>query len=147
MRLDQELRTRMSIAPPPSSADALPEKSWIDFVADLQDPESAPMLLPVRYIDSLGVDIETLARNARITVAAIAKTPGAASIQMHLGENLRVIKAAYDVSGNDLLKTLRWFRAEPLPAFGRMTAEQAVAPDRADDVIRLIHSLHGGAAG
>lgn len=137
----------MSIATSPSSADALPEKSWIDFVADLQDPESAPMLSPVRYIDSLGVDIKTLARNARVAVAAIAETPGAASIQMHLGENLRVIKAAYDVSGNDLLKILRWFRAESLPVFGRMTAEQAVAADRAEDVIRFVHSLHGGAAG
>ncbi|MFC6282868.1 MULTISPECIES: DUF2384 domain-containing protein [Polaromonas] len=137
----------MSIATSPSSADALPEKSWVNFVADLQGPELAPMLSPVRYIDLLGMDIETLARNARVTVAAIAETPGAASIQMHLRENLRVIKAAHDVSGNDLLKTLRWFRAEPLPAFGRMTAEQAVAADRTDDVIRLILSLHGGAAG
>ena len=145
--MDQELRTRMSIATPPSSADALPGKSWIDFVADLHDPEAAPILSPVRYIDSLGMDIETLARNTRVTVAAIAQTPDDANIQMHIRENLRVIKAAYDVSGNDLLRTLIWFRTEPLQVFSQTTAEQAVAAGRADDVVRLIHSLHAGAAG
>lgn len=118
-----------------------------NFIEDLQDPELAPMLSPARYISLLGMDVETLARNARVSVSAITKTPGAASVQSHLRENLRVLKAAYDISGGDLEKSLRWFRAEPLPAFGQRTAEQAVSVGQADGVIRLIDSLNGGAAG
>lgn len=105
------------------------------------------MLSPARYISLLGMDVETLARNARVSMSAITKTPGAASVQSHLRENLRVLKAAYDISGGDLEKSLRWFRVEPLPAFGQRTAEQAVSAGQADGVIRLIDSLNGGAAG
>jgi len=118
-----------------------------NFIEDLQDPELAPMLSPTRYISLLEMDAETLARNARVSVSAITKTPGAAAIQNHLRDNLRVIKAAYGTSGGDLAKSLRWFRAESLPAFGQRTAEQAVSAGRVDDVIRLIDSLHAGAAG
>lgn len=117
------------------------------FIEDLQYPELAPMLSPARYIRLLEMDVETLARNAHVSVSAITKTPGAASVQSHLRDNLRVIKAAHDISGGDLEKSLRWFRAEPLPAFGQRTAEQAVSVGQADDVIRLIDSLHGGATG
>lgn len=117
------------------------------FIEDLQDPELAPMLSPARYISLLGMEVETLARNARVSVSAINNTPGAAAIQNHLRDNLRVIKAAYDISGGDLEKSLRWFREEPLPAFGQRTAEQAVSAGQVDGVIRLIDSLHAGAAG
>ena len=105
------------------------------------------MLSPDRYMSLLEMDVETLARNARVSVSAIRTTPGAAAIQGHLRDSLRVIKAAYDTSAGDLAKSLRWFRSEPLSAFGQRTAEQAVSAGQADDVIRLIDSLHGGAAG
>lgn len=118
-----------------------------NFIEGMQDPDLAPMLSPARYISLLEMDVETLARNAGVSVSAITETPGAATIQNHLRDNLRVIKAAYDTSGGDLAKSLRWFRTASLPAFGQLTAEQAVTADRADDVIRLIDSLRGGAAG
>ncbi|OYY32299.1 MULTISPECIES: hypothetical protein [unclassified Polaromonas] len=73
--------------------------------------------------------------------------PSAANFQRHRRENLRAIKAAYEVSGGDLPKALHWFRTEQLSAFGHKTAEQAVAAGQADDVIRLIDSLHTGASG
>ncbi len=119
----------------------------MQFVKDLQDPELAPMLSPVNYASLLGVDVQTLARNARVSVGAVIQTPGAGNVQTHLRDNLRVIKAAYDVSGGDLKKALYWFRAEPLSAFSQRTAEQVVSAGQADDVIRLIDSLHAGAAG
>lgn len=117
------------------------------FIEDLQDPKLAPMISPARYIFLLGIDVEMLARNAHVSVSAITNSPGSADIQNHLRDNLRVIKAAYDVSGGDLAKSLHWFRAELLPAFGQRTAEQAVSAGRVDDVIRLIDSFYAGAAG
>lgn len=124
-----------------------PNSSWAEFSLELLEPKFAPMLSPARYIRLLGIDAETLAHNARVSVNAITKTPGAANIQSHLRENLRVIRAAYDVADGDLSKTLQWFRTVQLPPFSQKTAEQAVAAGKADDVIRLISSLESGAAG
>ncbi|MES2282513.1 MAG: hypothetical protein V4542_13960 [Pseudomonadota bacterium] len=36
------------------------------FIEHLQDPELIPMLLLARYVGLLGMDVETLARNARV---------------------------------------------------------------------------------
>lgn len=116
-------------------------------IEDLKEVGLAPMLSPTRYISLLGIDAKTLAQNARVTVNAVIKTPGAANIQKCLRNNLCVIKAAYDLSGGDLPKSLHWFRTEPLPTFGQRTPEQMVCAGRADDVIRLIDSFHAGAAG
>ncbi|MDO8768680.1 MAG: hypothetical protein Q7K57_08250 [Burkholderiaceae bacterium] len=116
-------------------------------IEDLQDPELAPMLSPGRYINLLGMNIETLALNAQVSVSAITETPGTAKIQVHLKKNLLVIKAAYDASGGDLPKALHWFRTEQLSPFSQKTAEQAVAAGQTYDVIRLIDSLHAGATG
>lgn len=113
----------------------------------MQDPELDPMLSPARYISLLDIDAETLARNAGVSVREITDNPSAAIIQSHLRDNLRVIKAAYEASGGDRAKSLSWFRSALLPAFGQRTAEQVVSTGQVDDVIRLINSLHGGAAG
>lgn len=114
---------------PPLGNETGPSSSWAKFALDLLEPEFAPMLSPTRYIRLLGMDAESLARNARVSVSAITKTPGVASIQSHLRENLRVIKAAYDVSGGDLPKALDWFRTEQLPSFSQKTAEQGIEPN------------------
>jgi hypothetical protein len=116
-------------------------------IEDLQDPELAPMLSPARYINFLGMDIETLALNAQVSISTITERPGTAKIQAHLKKNLLVIQAAYDASGGDLPKALLWFRTEQLSPFGQRTAEKAVADGRAYDVIRLIDSLFSGSAG
>lgn len=141
------LETDMLPMPPNTRPPKSESATGFRLIENLQDPELPPMLSPTRYITLLDMDVETLARNVGVSVSAITNTPGAASIQSHLKDNLRVIKAAYDVSGADLVKSLRWFRAEQLPAFGQRTAEQAVSAGQVDDVIRLIDSLHGGAAG
>lgn len=117
------------------------------FIEDLQEAGLAPMLSPTRYISLLDIDAKTLARNARVPVSAVTKTPDAANIQRYLRSNLRVIKAAYDVSGGDLAKSLHWFRTASLPMFGQRTPEQMVSAGQVDDVIRLIDSYRAGAAG
>jgi hypothetical protein len=114
-------------------------------IEDLQDPELAPMLSPARYINLLGIDVETLALNAQVSESAITERPGTVNIQAHLKKNLLVIKAAYDASGGDLPKTLHWFRTEQLSPLSQKTAEQAVAAGQTYDVIRLIDSLYGAA--
>jgi len=117
------------------------------FIEALQEVGLAPMLSPTRYISMLGIDAKTLARIARVPVSAVSRSPDDASIQRYLRNNLRVIKAAYDVSGGDLEKSLNWFRTASLPMFGQRTPEQMVSAGQVDDVIRLIDSYRAGAAG
>ena len=68
-------------------------------------------------------------------------------MQDYLRKNLRVLSAAFDVSGQDAAKALQRFRNEPLAPFGYKTAEQLVSDSRGDDVLRLIDSYAAGAAG
>ena len=112
----------MNIAPP--SADALPEKSWTNFTVDAQDREAVPVLLPLRYVNSLGIDIKVLAQNARVTVDVVLQTLHLAYSQMHLRKNLRIIKAANEVCGKNL-RSMRSFRIESSHLFGPSTVPQA----------------------
>lgn len=119
----------------------------LTFVDALAEPGQDPLLSPARYIDLLKLDILTFARNAHVHRNTVSRAPGAASVQTYLRQNLRVLTAALDASGNDMGKALQWFRNEPLAPFGYKTAEQLVADGRTDDVIRLIDSYAAGAAG
>lgn len=51
---------------PPLSNEIELSSSWAKFAWDLVEPEFAPMLSPTRYIRLLDMDVESLARNARV---------------------------------------------------------------------------------
>jgi len=133
-----------SAQPAPRGARDLAGFSLVDA---LREPGQDPLLSPTRYIDLLKLDINTFAINAHVHRNTVSRAPGAASVQTYLRQNLRVLTAALDASGNDVAKALQWFRNEPLAPFGYKTAEQLVVDGRADDVIRLIQSYAAGAAG
>lgn len=117
------------------------------FVEDLREPGMDAVLSPQRYIERMNLDIGTFAQNAHVHRNTVSRAPAAGSVQKHLRENVKVIKAAFDASGGDLAKSIHWFRNEPLSPFGYRTAEELVADGRAQDVIRLIQSYDAGAAG
>jgi hypothetical protein len=123
-----------------------PEAAAFSIADALKEPGQDPLISPARYIDMLKLDIGTFAKHAHVHRNTVTRAPGAASVQGYLRQNIRVLAAALNASG-DLGKALQWFRNEPLPPFAYKTAEQLVADGRADDVIRLIDSYAGGAAG
>lgn len=117
------------------------------FIDSLRDPDTpAPVLSPKRFSEALNIDLQVLAKQARVHRNTIARAPGSQGVQDFLREAIRIIKAATDLNG-DLNKALFWYRNEPLAVFGYKTAEQLVSEGRTEDVLRYIASLDAGAAG
>jgi hypothetical protein len=122
-------------------------QTYPELAGFLRDSESyAPQLSPKRFGELLGLDVQTLAQQARVHRNTVARAPGSKAVQDLIREALRVIKAATDLNGN-LGEALHWYRNEPLAPFGYRTAERLVADNRADDVVRYVSSLEAGAAG
>ena len=47
----------------------------------------------------------------------VARAPASLSVQNFLRVNVRVVRAAYDVSGRDLGRAIFWYQNEPLALF------------------------------
>lgn len=111
-----------------------PEPTAFSIADALKEPGQDPLISPARYIAMLKLDIGTFAQHAHVHRNTVTRAPGAASVQSYLRQNIRVLAAALNASGNDLGKALQWFRNEPLPPFAFKTAEQLVADGRATGV-------------
>jgi hypothetical protein len=117
---------------------------FIEFLRD--QALGASTLSPKRFSDVLSIDVQTLATQAHVHRNTISRAPASESVQKFLREALRVMRAAYDLSG-DVSRAIFWYRNEPLPPFGYKTAEQLVIEGRTEDVLRYVGSLETGAAG
>ena len=123
------------------------DQGYEEFVAYLHDAEVGPTALsPKRFSDVLSLDLQTLADQAHVHRNTLTRAPGSESVQRFLREALRVLRAAFDLSG-DIQKAAFWYRNEPLPAFGYKTAERLVSEGRTDDVLRYVASLEAGTVG
>lgn len=129
-------------------AEASPRiESFQSFMAFLHEPEArTPVLSAKRFSELLGIDLQTLADQARVHRNTISRAPDSRGVQTFLREAVRVIHAATDLSG-DVRRAMFWYRNEPLAAFSYKTAETLVSEGRTDDVLRYIGSLEAGAAG
>lgn len=104
-------------------------------------------LSPVKFIDLLKIDVATFANRAHVHRNTVSRAPESGTVQAHIRENMRVIRAAYDLNGGDIEKAIFWFKNEPLREFEYKTPETVVADGRADDVIKLLEMYEAGAAG
>ena len=104
-------------------------------------------LSPEKFIELMHLDITTFAGNARVHRNTVSRAPASAGVQAHIRDNLRVLRAAFDLADGDLDKAIVWFKNEPLPDFGYKTPETLVAEGRGDDLIALIESYSAGALG
>lgn len=104
-------------------------------------------LSPTKFIDLLKIDIATFAARAHVHRNTVARAPDSSTVQEHIRQNMRVIKAAYDLNGGEIQKALVWFKNEPLREFDYKTPEMVVAEGRADAVIKLLEMYEVGAAG
>lgn len=121
--------------------------SFEDFSAFLHDPElAAHVISPTRWSEAMGVPLSQLADLSGVHRNTLRLSPATPTLQGFLLEALRVLKAAFDLSG-DMQVALRWYRTEPLSTFRYVTAETLVSQGRADDVINYIESLRAGALG
>jgi hypothetical protein len=104
-------------------------------------------LSPTKFIAVMKLDMGTFARRAHVHRNTVARAPESASVQEHIRQNVRVLKAVYDINGQDMEKALVWFKNEPLREFDYKTPETVVAEGRADDVIKLLEMYEAGATG
>ena len=125
---------------------ALPAR--LDHVAAFfQEPDTPPaQLSPKRFSEVLGIDLQTLATQARVHRNTISRAPDAESVQRYLRESVRVIRAAADVTGS-VEKAIFWFKNNPLAPFDYKTPQELVSEGRAGALIRYIQSLQAGFAG
>lgn len=122
-------------------------RTFPQFIEFLREPgEAAPVLSAKKYVAAMAIDLQDLADQARVHRNTLSRAPTSKAVQDYLRQAVRVIKAAFDLNG-DIHNALFWYRNEPLAPFDYKTAETLVADGRADDVVRYVTSLQGGAAG
>jgi hypothetical protein len=113
----------------------------------ISDGDTATSCLsPLRYCEMLRVDLQTLSNLAHVHRDTLIEMPASKHVQRYLRQALRVLRAAFDLSG-DIHKATFWYRNEPLSPFDYKTAEQLVSEDRMDDVVSYVESLQAGASG
>ena len=105
------------------------------------------ILSPAKFIEMMGLDIDSFASNARVHRSTVIRAPAAESIQSHIRTRLQVLAAVAAVSGGDRQAANFWYRNEPLAPFVYKTAESLVAGGRAADVVDLMTAYEAGFTG
>ncbi|MDP9974935.1 hypothetical protein J2W39_006219 [Variovorax paradoxus] len=105
------------------------------------------ILSPAKFIEMVGMDLDSFASNAHVHRSTVIRAPGAESIQSHIRTSLQVLAAVTTVSGGALKSAVFWYRNEPLAPFNYKTAESLVAEGRAADVLNLLESYQAGFVG
>jgi len=113
----------------------------------MDEVEGKTILSPTKFIEIMNLDVNSFAQHAKVHRNTVNRAPAALSVQTHLRDNLRVLKAATDIAGGDIKRAIFWFQNEPLAPFAYQTAESLVAANRTDDVIRLLESYDAGFTG
>ncbi|SFV09263.1 antitoxin Xre/MbcA/ParS toxin-binding domain-containing protein [Pseudoduganella namucuonensis] len=122
------------------------ERNFDRFLDFLNGGAGRASLSPKRFGQVLNLDMQTLAANAHVHRNTISRAPEAESVQRHLRDSVRVMRAATDVSGS-IEKAIFWFKNHPLPAFDYKTPQALVSDGRTEDVIRYLQSLQAGFTG
>ena len=119
-----------------------------ELLEELKDEVDGRVILsPTKFISLMKLDLNVFAQHARVHRNTVARAPASLSVQNFLRVNVRVLRAAYDVSGRDLGRAIFWYQNEPLAPFDYKTAETLVSDGRVDDVVRYVESLEAGFVG
>lgn len=108
--------------------------------------EASPSISPKQFGRVLRVDMQTLAGFAHVHRNTISRAPDTETVQTHLRESVRVLRAAADVSGS-IEKAVYWFKNSPLPTFDYKTPQHLVSEKRTEALIKYLQSLQAGFAG
>jgi hypothetical protein len=116
-----------------------------EVMASLQEART-PYISPAKVADMLGVPLSRLADDAGVHRNTLRTHPGAAKLQDHLRDVVKVITAASELSG-DTGKAVYWFNNEPIADYRHKTPAELVAQGRVAAVLTFIDDLTNGAAG
>lgn len=104
----------------------------MDFVAAVTpqgqlEPQALVDVLRISQTElaqTLGLSRESVSKRSRVTSPAV---------QRRLREITEILNRVLPWAGSELA-AYAWYRSQPLPSFGDMTAEELVRQDRANDV-------------
>jgi hypothetical protein len=124
-----------------------PIRGYEGLATYISDGDTATSCLsPLRYCEMLRIDLQTLADLAHVHRDTLTEMPASKHVQKYMRQALRVLRVAFDLSG-DIHKATSWYRYESLAPFDGKTAERLVSEERTDDVVSYIESLQAGSAG
>lgn len=116
---------------------------FMEFLSSDTMPAS---ISPKRFGQMLGIDMQTLALHAQVHRNTIRRAPDSDSLQSHLRESVRVIRAAVAHSGS-VENAIFWFRNHPVASFEFKTPQAIVSEKRTEALIQYIISLQAGFSG
>ncbi len=120
----------------------------VELTAFLHESSGGHQILsPLKFIEMMGMDIDSFAGHAHVHRSTVIRAPAAESVQSHIRMSLQVLAAVAEASGDDLQAAIFWYRNEPLASFAYKTAESMVAGGRATEVIDLLESFQAGFVG
>lgn len=105
------------------------------------------ILSPAKFIEMMGMDIDSFASNAHARRSMVIRAPSAERIQSQIRVSLQVLAAVAAASGDDCQDAIFGYRNEPLAPFVYKTAESLVAEGRAADVVDLMTAYEAGFTG
>ncbi|MGJ7565979.1 DUF2384 domain-containing protein [Variovorax sp. GB1R11] len=105
------------------------------------------ILSPAKFVEMMGLDIASFAREAHVHQSTVLHAPGAQSIQAHIRVSLQVLAAVAATSRGDFQDAIFRYRNEPLAPFKYKTAQAMVAEGRVADVLNLLESFQAGYVG
>ena len=120
--------------------------SNFDRFMNFLNAEASTSISPKNFGLVFRVDMQTLAARAHVHRNTVRLAPDSETIQSHLRESVRVIRAAADISGS-IEKSIYWFKNHPLPTFDYKTPQDLVSEKRTEVLIKYIQSLQAGYTG
>ena len=135
----------VEMAVPDSEAVPVFDRNFDGFMTFLHSEASAS-ISPKRFGLVFRVDMQTLAAQAHVHRNTIRLAPDTETIQSHLRESVRVMRAAADISGS-IEKAIYWFKNHPLPTFDYKTPQELVSEKRTGALVKYLQSLQAGFTG
>jgi hypothetical protein len=132
------------VAPAPEAVPVF-NRNFDEFMNFLSS-EASPSISPKQFGLVVNVDMQTLAALAHVHRNTLRLAPHTETIQSHLRDSVRVMRAAADVSGS-IEKAIYWFKNHPLPTFDYKTPQDLVSEKRTDTLIKYLQSLQAGYTG
>lgn len=123
-----------------------PEIRFADFVESLHEP-GKPFLSPAKVGETLHLQVQGLAERAHVHRNTVTRAPDSEAVQAYLRKVVRVLSAAFQVNGGDFVRTIAWFKNQPIAELRHKTADELVTEDKADAVVAYIESIASGYVG
>jgi hypothetical protein len=111
------------------------------FLADVLGPLG--IIEPGRFSDALHVTKGQLASAAGLSRDAVSKTTRleAPATQARLRAVAEIINRVLPWCGNSVQQAFAWYRSQPIPAFGDLTAQNLVQQGRAEHVLDYLGGI------